>query len=97
MSNLFDAPPAAALSAWKMPLNFPFAWSNPARPAGRFFAAHIAARHQIDKVLSFDMGGTTAKICLIKDQTPKTARVSRLRAAIGSKKGSGMPIFNSRN
>ena len=38
------------------------------------FAANMAARHGLDKVLSFDMGGTTAKIYLIKS-TPKTARV----------------------
>ncbi|MFT5345971.1 MAG: N-methylhydantoinase A, partial [Dinoroseobacter sp.] len=47
--------------------------SGPA--GGAVFAAHIAARYGLKKVLSFDMGGTTAKICLIKDQTPKTSRV----------------------
>jgi N-methylhydantoinase A len=47
--------------------------SGPA--GGAVFAAHIAARYGLDKVLSFDMGGTTAKICLIKNQTPKTSRV----------------------
>ena len=64
--------------------------SGPA--GGAVFAAHIAARHQIDKVLSFDMGGTTAKICLIKDQTPKTARVFEVARSYRFKKGSGMPI-----
>ena len=34
--------------------------SGPA--GGAVFAAHIAARYGLDKVLSFDMGGTTAKI-----------------------------------
>ncbi len=33
--------------------------SGPA--GGAIFAADIAARHGLDKVLSFDMGGTTAK------------------------------------
>lgn len=64
--------------------------SGPA--GGAVFAADIAARHGLDRVLSFDMGGTTAKICLIKHQTPKTARVFEVARSYRFKKGSGMPI-----
>src|SRR5690606_30422491 len=64
--------------------------SGPA--GGAVFAADIAARHGLKKVLSFDMGGTTAKICLIKDFTPKTARVFEVARTYRFKKGSGMPI-----
>lgn len=64
--------------------------SGPA--GGAVFAANIAARYGLDKVLSFDMGGTTAKICLIKNQTPKTARVFEVARTYRFKKGSGMPI-----
>ncbi|MFX0546712.1 hydantoinase/oxoprolinase family protein [Roseovarius sp. S1116L3] len=64
--------------------------SGPA--GGAVFAAHIAARYGLDKVLSFDMGGTTAKICLIKNRTPKTARVFEVARTYRFKKGSGMPI-----
>ncbi|MBQ2260556.1 MAG: hydantoinase/oxoprolinase family protein [Loktanella sp.] len=64
--------------------------SGPA--GGAVFAAHIAARYGLDKILSFDMGGTTAKICLIKNQTPKTARVFEVARSYRFKKGSGMPI-----
>jgi N-methylhydantoinase A len=64
--------------------------SGPA--GGAIFAADLAARHGLDKVLSFDMGGTTAKICLIKAQTPKTARVFEVARSYRFKKGSGMPI-----
>lgn len=64
--------------------------SGPA--GGAIFAADIAARHGLDKVLSFDMGGTTAKICLIKDRTPKTARTFEVARSYRFKKGSGMPI-----
>ena len=64
--------------------------SGPA--GGAVFAAHIAARHGLSKVLSFDMGGTTAKICLIKNQTPKTSRVFEVARTYRFKKGSGMPI-----
>jgi N-methylhydantoinase A len=64
--------------------------SGPA--GGAIFAAHIAARHGIGRVLSFDMGGTTAKICLIRDMTPKTSRVFEVARTYRFKKGSGMPI-----
>ena len=64
--------------------------SGPA--GGAVFAADIAARHGLNKVLSFDMGGTTAKICLIQHQTPKTARVFEVARSYRFKKGSGMPI-----
>ena len=64
--------------------------SGPA--GGAVFAAHIAARYGLDRVLSFDMGGTTAKICLIKDQTPRTSRVFEVARSYRFKKGSGMPI-----
>lgn len=64
--------------------------SGPA--GGAVFAANIAARYALNKVLSFDMGGTTAKICLIKNQTPKTSRVFEVARTYRFKKGSGMPI-----
>lgn len=64
--------------------------SGPA--GGAVFAAHIAACYGLDKVLSFDMGGTTAKICLINHQTPKTSRVFEVARSYRFKKGSGMPI-----
>ena len=64
--------------------------SGPA--GGAVFAATIAARFGLARVLSFDMGGTTAKICLIKNQTPKTSRVFEVARTYRFKKGSGMPI-----
>ena len=64
--------------------------SGPA--GGAVFAANIASRYGLDKVLSFDMGGTTAKICLIKNQSPKTSRVFEVARSYRFKKGSGMPI-----
>ena len=64
--------------------------SGPA--GGAIFAADLARRHGLDRVLSFDMGGTTAKICMIRDQAPKTARVFEVARSYRFKKGSGMPI-----
>jgi len=64
--------------------------SGPA--GGAIFAAEIAARYGIGQALSYDMGGTTAKICLIEDQTPKTAKTFEVARTYRFKKGSGMPI-----
>ena len=64
--------------------------SGPA--GGAVFAAHLAAQYGLDKVVSFDMGGTTAKICLINNQAPKTSRVFEVARTYRFKKGSGMPI-----
>ena len=64
--------------------------SGPA--GGAIFAADVAARHGLDRVLSYDMGGTTAKICLIEDGAPRTARTFEAARTSRFKKGSGMTI-----
>ena len=64
--------------------------SGPA--GGAIFAADVARRFGLDTVVSYDMGGTTAKICLIKDFQPKTARTFEVARTYRFCKGSGMPI-----
>ncbi|WP_437883305.1 hydantoinase/oxoprolinase family protein [Pseudomonas sp. LRF_L74] len=64
--------------------------SGPA--GGAIFAADIARKYELDSVVSFDMGGTTAKICLIENQVPKTAKTFEVARTYRFKKGSGMPI-----
>ncbi|MCQ9617692.1 hydantoinase/oxoprolinase family protein [Paenalcaligenes niemegkensis] len=64
--------------------------SGPA--GGAIFAAYIAERYGLESVLSFDMGGTTAKVCLIENYAPKTAKIFEVARTYRFKKGSGMPI-----
>jgi len=64
--------------------------SGPA--GGAIFAAHLAAIHQLDRIVSYDMGGTTAKIALIEDYVPQTAKTFEVARTTRFKKGSGMPI-----
>ncbi|MEO0429532.1 MAG: hydantoinase/oxoprolinase family protein [Pseudomonadota bacterium] len=64
--------------------------SGPA--GGAIFAADYARAHGLDRVLSFDMGGTTAKICLIEDGAPKTASTFEVARTYRFKKGSGMTV-----
>lgn len=64
--------------------------SGPA--GGAILAAQIAERAGAEEVLSFDMGGTTAKLCLIDDYRPQTARRFEIARAERFIKGSGMPV-----
>ena len=64
--------------------------SGPA--GGAIFSAAIARAAGLDRVLSFDMGGTTAKICLIDDGAPQTARTFEVARIGRFKKGSGLPL-----
>ena len=64
--------------------------SGPA--GGAIYAADFARGHGLGKVLSFDMGGTTAKICLIEDGEPKTANTFEVARTYRFKKGSGMTV-----
>ena len=64
--------------------------SGPA--GGAIFAADLAAKYGRDRVLSYDMGGTTAKIALIEDFTPQTSKTFEVARTTRFKKGSGMPI-----
>ncbi len=64
--------------------------SGPA--AGALVAGYFARRHGIDDLLSFDMGGTTAKACLIQGGTPLVVGEFEVDRRYRFKPGSGMPI-----
>ena len=64
--------------------------SGPA--GGAIYAADLARAQGIDQALSFDMGGTTAKICLIEGGRPKTANTFEVARTYRFKKGSGMTV-----
>jgi N-methylhydantoinase A len=64
--------------------------SGPA--AGALAAAGAARRAGEDRLLSFDMGGTTAKACVIDRGEPLVAREFEVARADRFKKGSGLPI-----
>jgi N-methylhydantoinase A len=63
--------------------------SGPA--GGAILARHIAAEGGYDRAISFDMGGTTAKITLIDDFTPQQSRHFEVARAYRFAKGSGFP------
>jgi N-methylhydantoinase A len=64
--------------------------SGPA--AGALAAARMARELGEPRLLSFDMGGTTAKACVIDGGEPLLAREFEVARADRFKKGSGLPI-----
>jgi N-methylhydantoinase A len=64
--------------------------SGPA--GGAIFAAHVARQKGFASVLSFDMGGTTAKVCLVDNYAPQAARTFEVARIGRFKKGSGLPL-----
>jgi N-methylhydantoinase A len=64
--------------------------SGPA--AGALAAARAAREAGEPRLLSFDMGGTTAKACVIDHGAPLLAREFEVARADRFKKGSGLPI-----
>ena len=62
-------------------------------PAGGAVLASVVAQSSgIGSAVSFDMGGTTAKICLLKDGVPSTSREFEIDRLGRFTKGSGLPV-----
>ncbi len=64
--------------------------SGPA--AGALAAGRIAKRYGIGNLISFDMGGTTAKACLIQQGEPLVTGDFEVDRRYRFKPGSGMPV-----
>ena len=80
------------LTSVETAIRFPVRLVESGPAGGAIFAAEIARQCQLDKVLSYDMGGTTAKICLIDDLKPQTNRAFEVARIYRFKKGSGLPL-----
>jgi N-methylhydantoinase A len=73
-------------------IRFPVRLVESGPAGGAIFAACIARQNGLGEVVSFDMGGTTAKICLIDKAQPQTARVFEVARIYRFLKGSGLPL-----
>ena len=80
------------LTAVETAIRFPVRLVESGPAGGAIFAAEIARQRGLDKVLSYDMGGTTAKICLIDELKPQTNRAFEVARIYRFKKGSGLPL-----
>jgi N-methylhydantoinase A len=64
--------------------------SGPA--AGALAAAHYGQSANMPNVLAFDMGGTTAKLCLIENSHPRVVNDFEVDRKYRFKRGSGLPV-----
>ncbi len=93
----FDCPllmmlSGGGLATLETAVQFPIRLVESGPAGGAIIAGQIAAECGLSQVLSFDMGGTTAKICLIDDFRPPTSRNFEVDRAYRFLKGSGLPV-----
>jgi len=89
---LFMITSGGGLAALETARKFPIRLVESGPAGGAILAAALARQCGLDKVLSFDMGGTTAKICLIDDGEPQHSRTFEVARQYRFLKGSGLPL-----
>jgi len=80
------------LTTLETAMRFPIRLVESGPAGGAILAGRVAAEMGLPKVISFDMGGTTAKICLIENFEPRTAREFEVDRAARFTRGSGLPL-----
>jgi N-methylhydantoinase A len=80
------------LTTLEIAARFPVRLVESGPAGGALLSSWIARERALDRVLSFDMGGTTAKICLIDGGEPERARSFEVARAYRNVKGSGLPV-----
>ena len=89
---LFLMTSGGGLTTLETALRFPVRLVESGPAGGAILAGRIAGECGLDNVVSFDMGGTTAKICLIEGQRPQTARSFEFGRTARFLKGSGLTV-----
>lgn len=73
-------------------IRFPVRLVESGPAGGAIFASHVAHQCGARDVVSYDMGGTTAKICMIDQFQPQTSRTFEVARVYRFMKGSGLPL-----
>jgi N-methylhydantoinase A len=89
---LFMITSGGGLAALETARKFPIRLVESGPAGGAILAAALARQCGLDHVLSFDMGGTTAKICLIDHGEPQHSRTFEVARQYRFLKGSGLPL-----
>jgi N-methylhydantoinase A len=89
---LFLITSAGGLTTVETARRFPIRLVESGPAGGAILAARIAGQCHYDRIVSFDMGGTTAKICLIDGGKPEMSRSLEVARQYRFLKGSGLPI-----
>jgi N-methylhydantoinase A len=80
------------LTTMETAARFPIRLVESGPAGGAVLAREVARQADLRRVLSFDMGGTTAKLCLVDDFQPLTSRSFEVDRVYRFKKGSGLPL-----
>ena len=89
---LFLVNSGGGLTSVDVARRFPIRLVESGPVGGAILAAHVARRRGEAEALSFDMGGTTAKLALIDGGAPSYGRVFEVDRQYRFMKGSGFPV-----
>ena len=83
---------AGGMTTLQTAMKFPVRLVESGPSGGAILARNVAMQCSEAAVLSFDMGGTTAKICLLSDYAPRTSRQFEVARSARFMAGSGLPV-----
>ena len=83
---------SGGLTSMETARKFPVRLVESGPAGGAIFAGGIAQKHGVDRAMSFDMGGTTAKICLLDHGEAQTSRRFEVARVYRFRKDSGLPL-----
>jgi len=92
VGTLFMVTSSGSLTSIETAQRYPVRLVESGPAGGAIFAAQVAAELGENNVLAFDMGGTTAKLCLIHEGRPAASRLFEVDRAARFMKGSGLPL-----
>ena len=81
-----------AIAAPDLVMRMPIRICESGPAAGAVTSAAVARQLREPRILSFDMGGTTAKICVVHDGKPSVSTEFEVARIYRFKKGSGLPL-----
>ena len=83
---------AGGMTTLQTALKFPIRLVESGPSGGAILARQVAMQCTERMALSYDMGGTTAKICLLENYAPRTARQFEVARSARFMAGSGLPV-----
>ncbi|MES0827357.1 hydantoinase/oxoprolinase family protein [Ruegeria sp. SCP11] len=91
-ASLFIMTSGGGMTTLKTAIQAPIRMVESGPSGGAILACQVAEQCSAEKVVAFDMGGTTAKLCLIEEYKPHRSRQFEIARAARFIKGSGLPV-----
>lgn len=92
LCQMFLMQSGGGLGTLEEALKYPVRLVESGPAGGALLSAEIARELDLKDVLSFDMGGTTAKLCIITNGRPRTSREFEVAREYRFLAGSGIPL-----